>query len=46
MSRVCVGIFHKSEGTSEIAQHKNNVCVLQSRLIKDELVLVFIPYYP
>ncbi len=31
---------------SEIALHKNNECVLQPRLIKHELVLVFIPYYP
>ncbi len=32
--------------TSEIAIHKNNKCVFQPRLIKHELVLVFIPYYP
>ncbi len=32
--------------TSEIALHKKSSCVLQPRLIKHELVLVFIPYYP
>ncbi len=31
--------------SNEIALHKNNKCVLQSRLIKHELVLVFITYY-
>ncbi len=47
MSCVCVGIFQtKVRKMSEIALHKHNECVLQPRLIKHELVLAFIPYYP
>ncbi len=30
---------------TEIVLHKNNECVLQPRLIKHKLFLVFIPYY-
>ncbi len=43
MSCDSVGIFRKSKGQNPTKKATN---VLQPRLIKDELVLVFIPYYP
>ncbi len=42
--RLCVAISRVLH-SHEIALHKNNEWVLQTRLIKHERVLVFIPYY-
>ncbi len=39
-------VISQVQRMSEIALNKNNECVLQPRLIKHELFLVFIPYYP